>query len=67
MVPQRDSATVRLLVTFKQAMLDFPNPLRCVEEEELDGQDDWVEDEDGGHVKCWFGVFLREGSSYPSR
>jgi len=62
MVPQRDETTVRLLEAFKQAMLDLQTPLFCDEEDELAGQDDWVEDEDEGQVKCWMGVFSRGGS-----
>lgn len=60
MVPQRDATTVRLLNSFKQAMLDLETPLFCIEEDyELNGQDDWGDDEDGGHVKCWLGIFSR--------
>lgn len=62
MVPQRDATTVRLLDAFRQAMLDLDGPLSCVEEDELAGQDDWVEDDEGGNVRCWLGVFSR-GSS----
>ena len=61
MVPQRDPTTVRLLNNFKQAMLDLNTPLACIEEDyELNGQDDWVEDDDAGQVKCWLGIFARE-------
>ncbi|GAB0138933.1 hypothetical protein EsDP_00007152 [Epichloe bromicola] len=62
MVPQRDATTVRLLDAFRQAMLDLDGPLSCVEEDELAGQDDWVEDDEGGNVRCWLGLFSR-GSS----
>lgn len=62
MVPQRDATTVKLLETFKQAMLDLEVPLFCDEEDELAGQDDWVEDAEAGNVKCWLGVFSRRGS-----
>lgn len=63
MVPQRDATTVRLLDTFKQAMLDLDTPLFCIEEDyELDGQDDWGDDNEAGHVKCWLGIFSRGGS-----
>lgn len=59
MVPQRDETTRRLRDAFKEAMLALEIPIFCDEEDELAGQDDWVEDEDGGHVKCWLGVFSR--------
>ena len=62
MVPKRDETTLRLLEAFKQAMLDLDTPLFCDEEDELAGQDDWIEDEDGGQVKCWLGIFSRGGS-----
>ncbi|KAI9171753.1 Protein-lysine N-methyltransferase EFM2 [Paramyrothecium foliicola] len=62
MVPQRDETTKRLLESFKQAMLDLDTPMFCEEEDELAGQDDWIEDEDAGHVKCWLGVFSRGGT-----
>ncbi|KAH8179368.1 lysine methyltransferase domain-containing protein [Sarocladium implicatum] len=63
MVPQRDTTTIRLLNDFKQAMLKLDTPLVCIEEDyELDGQDDWVEDDEAGQVKCWLGIFSRDGS-----
>lgn len=62
MVPQRDATTKRLLYDFKQAMLDLETPLFCEEEDELAGQDDWIEDDNDGQVKCWLGVFSRGGS-----
>jgi hypothetical protein len=62
MVPQRDETTKRLLESFKQVMLDLDTPLFCEEEDELAGQDDWIEDEDAGHVKCWLGIFSRGGT-----
>lgn len=61
MVPQRDETTKRLRDSFKKAMLGLETSLTCDEEEELEGQDDWTEDEDGGHVKCWLGIFSRGG------
>ncbi|OAA46875.1 hypothetical protein NOR_02511 [Metarhizium rileyi] len=63
MVPQRDATTVRLLKCFKQAMLDLDLALFCIEEDELAGQDDWVDDDEEGGVRCWLGVFSRGGSS----
>ncbi|KAG9507778.1 hypothetical protein J7337_001333 [Fusarium musae] len=62
MVPRRDATTERLLESFRQAMLDLDTPLFCEEEDELAGQDDWVEDDDAGNVRCWLGVFSRGGS-----
>lgn len=62
MVPQRDETTKRLLEAFKQTMLDLDTPLFCDEEDELAGQDDWVEDDEAGRVKCWLGIFSRGGS-----
>ncbi|PHH85272.1 hypothetical protein CDD83_670 [Cordyceps sp. RAO-2017] len=62
MVPQRDAATARLLEAFKQAMLDLEAPLLCDDEDELAGQDDWVDDDDAGAVRCWLGVFSRGGT-----
>lgn len=59
MVPQRDETTKRLNHVFKTAMLDLEPPLVCRAEQELAGQDDWVEDEEEGRVKCWLGVFSR--------
>ncbi|KAG6011206.1 hypothetical protein E4U54_008214 [Claviceps lovelessii] len=60
MVPQRDATTVRLLGVFKQAMRHLDRPFSCVEEDELAGQDDWVEDDEAGNVRCWLGVFSRD-------
>ncbi|KAF5018206.1 hypothetical protein F66182_9825 [Fusarium sp. NRRL 66182] len=62
MVPRRDATTERLLESFRQAMLDLDTPLFCEEEEELAGQDDWVDDDEAGNVRCWLGVFGRGGS-----
>ena len=66
MVPQRDATTKRLRDAFKEAMLGLETPIYCDEEDELAGQDDWVEDEDGGHVTCWLGVFSRRGTRHVS-
>jgi hypothetical protein len=65
MVPRRDTTTERLLESFRQAMLDLDTPLFCEEEDELAGQDDWVEDDEAGNVRCWLGVFSRGGSPLP--
>jgi hypothetical protein len=65
MVPRRDATTGRLLESFRQAMLDLDTPLFCEEEDELAGQDDWIEDDEAGNVRCWLGVFSRGGSPLP--
>ncbi|CEI64605.1 hypothetical protein FVEN_g12011 [Fusarium venenatum] len=65
MVPRRDVTTGRLLESFRQAMLDLDTPLFCEEEDELAGQDDWIEDDEAGNVRCWLGVFSRGGSPLP--
>lgn len=62
MAPRRDEAAGRLRDMFKQAMLDLETPLFLEHEEELVGQDDWGDDEDGGNIRCWLGVFSRGGS-----
>lgn len=59
MVPQRDETTKQLNRAFKAAMSSLEPPLVCLNEEELAGQDDWVEDEEEGRVKCWLGIFSR--------
>lgn len=61
MVPQRDAATVKLISTFKDNMASKKNPLVCLQETVVAGQDDWGgdEDQDAAHVKCWLGVFGR--------
>lgn len=60
MVPQRDDTAKRLINEFKATMLSLQPPLACCEEEDLAGQDDWVENEEEGHVRCWLGIFSRE-------
>lgn len=62
MVPQRDGTTRKLRDAFKEAMLNLETPLFCDEEDELAGQDDWIEDDEAGHIKCWMGIFSRGGS-----
>lgn len=61
MVPQRDTATIKLISTFKENMASKKTPLVCLQETVVAGQDDWGgdEDEDAAHVKCWLGVFAR--------
>lgn len=63
MVPKRDDTTRRLLAAFRQAMRNLDTPLICEEEDELPGQDDWVENETGGRINCWLGVFSRGGTT----
>ena len=65
MVPKRDDTTRRILESFRQAMLDLEPPLICEQEDELPGQDDWVENETGGRINCWLGVFSRGGATPP--
>ena len=59
MVPQRDGVTIRLLAAFQEAMGKANNPLVCLEEGRLAGQDDWEEDEETPPVECWWGIFKR--------
>ncbi|KXH54586.1 hypothetical protein CNYM01_04085 [Colletotrichum nymphaeae SA-01] len=60
MVPLRDETTKKLLKAFRDAMGSQENPLLCIEEGTLDGQDDWGEDEEGTDVTCWWGIFARK-------
>lgn len=61
MVPQRDTITVQLTSTLKYEMASKANPLVCLEETVVSGQDDWGGDGDEGasSVKCWLGNFGR--------
>lgn len=60
MVPLRDETTKKLLKAFRDAMGSQENPLLCIEEGTLDGQDDWGEDKEGTDVTCWWGIFARK-------
>lgn len=62
MVPQRDATTVKLLAAFRDEMASKENPFVCLEETVVAGQDDWGgdEDEEGGNVQCWLGIFGRQ-------
>lgn len=60
MVPLRDETTMRLLKSFKDVMDTQELPLTCIEEGNLDGQDDWDEAEEGSLVRCWWGIFARK-------
>lgn len=54
MVPLRDSATERLKGEFVTMMAQ--GGLAVVEEDMLEGEDDW---DNGGAVRCWLGIFGR--------
>lgn len=60
MVPMRDATTRKLKDSFVELMAGGEEPIDCVEQGELGGQDDWEADED--EVKCWWGVFGRRRS-----
>ncbi|UQC88082.1 uncharacterized protein CLUP02_13604 [Colletotrichum lupini] len=59
MVPLRDETTKKLLKAFRDAMGSQENPLLCIEEGTLDGQDDWGEDKEGTDVTCWCNQLYR--------
>lgn len=62
MVPQRDEITKGLLGTLREELTQRPDPLLCLEESIVDGQDDWGEDHDDDgtpQVGFWWGVFGR--------
>lgn len=65
MVPQRDATTVKLLAAFRDEMASKRNPLFCLEETLVQGEDDWGGDDDdeGAHVKCWLGIFGRRSEN----
>jgi len=60
MVPLRDQTTLGLLDSFRAILAQAPEPLACVDQGELAGQDDWDDDEESSHVQCWWGVFCRQ-------
>jgi hypothetical protein len=60
MVPLRDETTIGLLSTFR-AIMSKGKGLACAEEGELVGQDDWDEEEEESQLRCWWGVFARQG------
>ncbi len=64
MVPQRDEITKGLLATLRDELAHQHSPLQCLEENMVDGQDDWGEDDDDDdgkdRVGFWWGIFGRE-------
>ncbi|KEZ45999.1 hypothetical protein SAPIO_CDS1402 [Scedosporium apiospermum] len=58
MVPKRDQTTIGLLDSFKALMTQGEPPLECLEQGELEGEDDWDANDDE-EVKCWWGIFAR--------
>ena len=63
MVPQRDETTKDLLVTLRDKLAQRAEPLLCLEESVVDGQDDWGhehDDEDTQNVGFWWGIFGRD-------
>ncbi|KAK4129461.1 hypothetical protein N657DRAFT_76172 [Parathielavia appendiculata] len=64
MVPQRDETTKGLLGVLRKELSRRPNPLLCLDEDVVDGQDDWGEDNDDEtrHVGFWWGIFGRAES-----
>ncbi|KAK4105731.1 hypothetical protein N658DRAFT_417009 [Parathielavia hyrcaniae] len=65
MVPQRDKTTKDLLGLLRKELSRGPNPLLCLEEDVVDGQDDWGEDNDDEtrQVGFWWAVFGRAESA----
>lgn len=65
MVPQRDATTVELNATFRDEMASKSSSFVCLEETVVSGQDDWGADDDeaGGSVQCWLGIFGRRSSN----
>ncbi|KAL2260149.1 hypothetical protein VTK26DRAFT_5936 [Humicola hyalothermophila] len=65
MVPQRDEITKGLLAVLQDELARRPNPLRCLQESMVAGQDDWGDDNDDDdetrHVGFWWGIFGRDG------
>lgn len=62
MVPQRDEITKGLLDALMGVLAQRRDPLVCLEENIVDGQDDWGDDNDGDetrHVGFWWGIFGR--------
>lgn len=62
MVPQRDRATVGFTHNLRSLLETGERPLECLEEGNIDQQDDWGDDDDEEpeeheKVKCWLGVF----------
>ncbi|AEO70250.1 uncharacterized protein THITE_2121426 [Thermothielavioides terrestris NRRL 8126] len=67
MVPQRDSTTERLLGTLKDELARRRSPLICLEENVVEGQDDWGDEHGDGEseaVGFWWGIFRRSQPSH---
>jgi hypothetical protein len=66
MVPQRDETTKGLLANLRGELSRQPNPLSCMKEDIVDGQDDWGnehDDDETPSVGFWWGVFGRDRSA----
>ncbi|KAK4147758.1 S-adenosylmethionine-dependent methyltransferase [Dichotomopilus funicola] len=62
MVPQRDEITQGLLNTLRDSLARSQNPLVCLEENVVAGQDDWGDDDNSSetsNIGFWWGVFGR--------
>jgi len=62
MAPLRDEATREFVSKFQEELCHQRQPLQCIEEGIVTGQDDWGEDEDGQTVDCWWAVINRHNS-----
>jgi hypothetical protein len=63
MVPQRDETTKGLTKVLRDELARRSNPLLCLEESVVAGQDDWGDDDkedETGHVGFWWGIFGRD-------
>lgn len=66
MVPLRDEVTKGLLTTLRKELVRRTYPLLCLEENVVDGKDDWGDEDDDDerqHVDFWWGVFGRDQST----
>ena len=66
MVPQRDETTKELLHSVRGELARQSNPLSCMKEDIVDGQDDWgngQDDDEMSPVGFWWGVFGRDRSA----
>jgi hypothetical protein len=62
MVPQRDETTKGLLADLREELARRHHSLCCLEENIVDGQDDWGgenDDSDAQAVGFWWGIFGR--------
>ncbi|KAK0734337.1 putative methyltransferase-domain-containing protein [Lasiosphaeria miniovina] len=63
MVPQRDEITKGLTGALREEMARQTNPLVCISECLVPGQDDWEtrgDDDEAANVGFWWGVFKRQ-------